>query len=214
MVWLVILGMLGVAAFGVWWAVDGHMREAPWDGWGGMRPDQAIPGLPDAIVGRWVRTARPGVGMLVVGLVGLAILALATWIFWRDIAGGDAPELVGGLLAAGALVGVWLLGWARLQFGTPSFISLLRDRPDEIVWVYRTTIERVDRRGRRRGEDRLELTLGLASGRKIALPTFGDAEADVVEAALRRICGSARFGYVEALEARFASAPASLRARS
>ncbi len=109
-------------------------------------------------------------------------------------------------VAAGAL-GLALFFFLLTLFyrwRTPAFVKILRDRPEDVVWVYLYTV-------RRRGGGTVfeQVYLGMKNGSKHTIDVVGPSEQ--VLRAVASLTTSATLGYTEALQKQFLRDPKSLR---
>lgn len=184
MVLSMIALLLTIAGALVWWSVDGRYRfEA---GPKPLAPEHAVDWLPSSLVARWVEAYRPGwvVPLFAGPLFVIPLLVLHDgWRLYTSGARLGTVALCAGAVAIGATAVGW---WAWRRFGTPPFVRVLRDHPDEIAWAFVRQVPVINRRGVQIGRAD-ELVLGLRDGRTFTLPT-DSLTGEVVLVDLRRRC--------------------------
>lgn len=154
----------------------------------------------DAELAPFVQYAK---GSKVAGIVvALLCFGIASLGFLDDTASLGVQL---GLAIPFGLIG---LGILVLAFRPPSkhpAIVALRDRPNDIVWVY--TVDQVVNGVK----SQTFIHLGLVDGKQRGLAIGAKTDPEPLLARLRALLGHATFGYAPELEAQFKKNPASLR---
>lgn len=159
-------------------------------------------------------TVRAALGRARTMQLGLAVFVAAmAWLFTLSL---DEKSTIGSLVLVYGMTGFFVLiaavlTWVALVKNSPArspLVVALRDRPDDVVWLYiqdiKVMVSGVDAPVRD-----CNVTAKLADGSTVAI-TVHKSKADPLMAALTALAPGAVVGFSDELEARFKANPRSV----